>query len=63
MGFVFIQIGRGAFPVQRSWIERVSGAQGSEDVGISNENASEKLARRKPKVSRAMLFSPGLVGT
>ena len=49
--------------MQRSWIERVSGAQGSEDVGISNENASEKLARRKPKVSRAMLFSPGLVGT
>ena len=34
-----------------------------EHADISNEKAGEIPARRKPKVSRATLFVPGLVGT
>ena len=30
---------------------RFAGAYGKEDVGISNDNAGEKPAHRKPKVS------------
>ena len=30
---------------------RGGGAPGNEDVGMSNDNAGEKPARRKPKVS------------
>ena len=39
-----------------------SGAIGSENVGTSNRNASEILARRKIKVSFAMEINEGLVG-
>ena len=35
----------------------------SEDADISNVKASEILARRKPKVSWATMFVPGLVGS
>ena len=35
----------------------------SEHGGMSSENASEKLARRKPKVSWARLILLGLVGS
>ncbi len=35
----------------------------SESLGISNDNAGEKPAHRKTKVSTAMLISCGLVGT
>ena len=38
------------------------GASGSENVGMSNLNGSEKLPHRKPKVSHEMLISVGLVG-
>ena len=38
------------------------GAIGSENVGTSNRNASEILARRKNKVSFAMEIIEGLVG-
>ena len=38
------------------------GARGSENVGTSNRNASEILARRKNKVSFAMEIIEGLVG-
>ena len=38
------------------------GACGSKNVGTSNRNASEILARRKTKVSFAMIISEGLVG-
>ena len=38
------------------------GAQGSENVGISNRNARESRAPRKSKVSWAMVIIPGLVG-
>ena len=39
-----------------------AGAYGSKNVGTSNHNASEILARRKIKVSLAMSISQGLVG-
>ncbi len=35
----------------------------SEDADISNVKGSEILPRRKPKVSWATMFVPGLVGT
>jgi len=38
------------------------GAMRSENVGTSNRNASEILARRKIKVSFAMEINEGLVG-
>ena len=41
---------------------RRSGAHGSENVGTSNRNAGEIPARRKPKVSLAMVIIQGLVG-
>ena len=38
------------------------GAYGSKNVGTSNRNAGEIPARRKTKVSFAMIISEGLVG-
>ena len=40
-----------------------AGAHRNENVGISNDNAGEKPARRNTKVSPAMLISWGSVGT
>ena len=40
-----------------------SGVLGSEYVDMSNDQAGEIPARRKPKVSWATLFDPGLVGS
>jgi hypothetical protein len=42
---------------------RPAGADGKANVGISNDNAGEKPAHRKTKVSSAMLISSGLVGS
>ena len=39
-----------------------AGAVGKANVGISNDNAGEKPAHRKTKVSRATIIGPGLVG-
>ncbi len=39
-----------------------AGASRSKNVGTSNHNDSEKLSRRKIKVSLAMIVSQGLVG-
>ena len=39
-----------------------AGAFGSKNVGTSNHNWSERLQRRKTKVSLAMIVSQGLVG-
>ncbi len=39
-----------------------AGAYGSENAGTSNRNAGESPARRKIKVSLAMVISQGLVG-
>lgn len=41
---------------------RRGGVVGSENVGISNYYAGENPARRKSKVSWAMMISPGLAG-
>ena len=41
---------------------RACGACGSKNVGTSNRNAGEIPARRKTKVSLAMVISQGLVG-
>jgi len=41
---------------------RRDGALGRENVGISNHNAGERPAHRKPKVSLAMFINQGLVG-
>ncbi len=38
------------------------GVTGSKNVGTSNHNVGEIPARRKTKVSLAMLISQGLVG-
>ncbi len=39
------------------------GEVGSEDADMSNDKTGEIPVRRKPKVSRATFFVPGLVGT
>ena len=54
--------GRGAFHGRRRSAAMPSGAHGNAYVGMSNDNAGEKPARRKAKVSYAMLISVGLVG-
>ena len=41
----------------------VSGAAGKANVGISNDKEGEIPSRHKTKVSRAMSFIPGLVGS
>ena len=47
----------------RSATETTRGPGGSEDPGMSSDKESEKLFRRKPKVSWARQLRPGLVGT
>ena len=42
---------------------RFSGVVRKEKVGISNDNAGEKPAHRKTKVSWSTLIGSGLVGT
>ena len=54
--------GRGAFPVHRSFTVRWGGAQGSENVGMSNVKMRENRIRRKSKVSYATSFDVGLAG-
>ena len=55
--------GRGALYTPRSGKVTDRGVYTSEDADISNDKASEILARRKPKVSWATIFVPGLVGS
>jgi hypothetical protein len=47
----------------RSWIVIESGDHTSEYADISNVKGGEIPPRRKPKVSWATPFVPGLVGT
>ena len=47
----------------RRFTVRYAGLFRKENVGISNDNAGEKPAHRKTKVSAAMIISCGLVGT
>ena len=44
-------------------IVRDPGAHGKANVGISNEKEGENPSRHKTKVSRAMPFIPGSVGS
>ena len=57
MDFDLGQSGRGAFSQGRRCIVRYAGLVRKENVGISNDNAGEKPAHRKTKVSSAMLIS------
>ena len=41
---------------------RTAGLYRSENAGMSNDNSSEKLERRKPKVFWAMVINSELVG-
>ena len=54
--------GRGAFCRQRRCDASRAGAYRKANVGISNDNGSENLPRRKSKVSRATFVVPGLAG-
>ena len=42
--------------------ERSGGRLGSKNVGISSKNLDENSRHRKPEVSWATRFDPGLVG-
>jgi hypothetical protein len=46
----------------RSHAEKHDGGIGSANADMSSDNAGEKPARRKPKVSCATLIGAGLVG-
>lgn len=63
MDLYYIQVvGEHSKPGRRCTV-RYAGLFRKENVGISNDNAGEKPAHRKTKVSAAMLISCGLVGT
>ena len=47
----------------RRFIEKWAGGIRSANADMSNDNGSEKLPHRKPKVSCATLIDAGLVGT
>ena len=47
----YFDIGRGAFHMRRRLCASMAGAYGKANVGISNDKAGEKPARRKTKVS------------
>ena len=55
--------GRGAFQQRRSAMATDRGVAGRENADMSNDKTGEIPVRRKPKVSRATFFVPGLVGT
>ena len=55
--------GRGAFLTHRSAMATDRGVLRREDADMSNDKTGEIPVRRKPKVSRATIFVPGLVGT
>jgi len=59
-GLIF---GRGAFSTHRSLKVTDGGVLRSEDADISNDKGGEIPPRRKPKVSWATMFVPGLVGS
>ncbi len=47
----FTVLGRGAYHLRRILTVRLDGADGKANEGISNDNAGEKPAHRKTKVS------------
>jgi hypothetical protein len=56
---LYVGVGRGALPVQRSRTVRFCGALGSENAGMSSDNSGENPEHRKPKVSYATLIAVG----
>ena len=54
-----LQSGRGALPGRRSRRVNACGALGSENAGMSSDNADVNSAHRKPKVSYATLIVVG----
>lgn len=54
------EVGRGAFLAQRSQVVRLGGVLRSENAGISSKKSGENPDHRKPKVSWALMISPGL---
>ena len=55
--------GRGAFSTHRSAMATDRGELRREDADMSNDKTGEIPVRRKPKVSWATFFVPGLAGT
>ena len=55
--------GRGAFSARRSRMATDGGVLRREYADMSNDKPGEIPGRRKPEVSRATFFVPGLVGT
>ena len=62
-GVLRYTLGRGAFLSGRRQTGRTAGRIRSENAGMSSETTGENPVHRKPKVSRATLVVPGLVGT
>jgi hypothetical protein len=46
----------------RRWLEKAAGGIRSANADMSSDKQSEKLCRRKPKVSYATFIGVGLVG-
>ena len=59
---ILVIIGRGAFCQRGRSIVRATGADGSENAGMSSAQTRENRVRRKSKVSDARSFRVGLVG-
>ena len=57
MDLYYIQVVGEHCNLRRRCVVRHTGVVTKENVGISNDNAGEKPARRKTKVSSAMLIS------
>ena len=57
MDLYYIQVVGEHCNLRRRFVVRHTGVVTKENVGISNDNAGEKPARRKTKVSSAMLIS------
>ena len=55
-------VGERSVGLRRCSVRNAGGIR-SANADMSNDNAGEKPARRKPKVSCAMLISAGLVGS
>ena len=57
MDLYYIQVVGEHCNLRRRFVARHTGVVTKENVGISNDNAGEKPAHRKTKVSSAMLIS------
>ena len=62
IAIIKVSVGEHSYCLEGAWT-MCAGALGKANVGISNDKRGEIPLRRKTKVSRAMSFSPGLVGS